>query len=665
MVGIRECVQTLQSMLRQSSNHEYQLDSSEKDPPSGTGNNREYRGTKVLGHYGSSDLSSSRQQQVQALSRSNQLPASAGCQLVVSAQAPATVVQPSPTLDTQSRYATSLMDMAALESPAMPFPLSIDSNTLEYNNTAGRDGPEEEEEEKEEEEKPRFHLDPERRQVSYYGPTSQNYHSSPCADRNIQGQPCTIDPLESVDMDIDLDSPHIKRVIMDCFWKSNEVFGRAVDRDLFMASQKTGDASEYYSKALEDVILACGARNSTSAVIRSLGHRYVKRAKAGLLMQLESPTVGSILGFMLLSNFDSSMGSHRVGWTYGGIGFLLLVDLGLHEDCSDLVTQGKLTEAEASCRKDLLYSAFIYETVGAWFLGRPRQIPISAVSLNFPSREIYDPANTSTVVFYSWVQLCIQMAFVADIVNDALPLDDQAIQQLSQLCANIQSFQDSLPPGVKWEGSTMSPLDSSAYSLNTQAAALQIIIHQIPTRCRRPAKRGLNDNNNNTNPPRVQSPSATLSGFEPELSQRICYDNAVRIAQLVRMSVEIHGVENMSPTMLDNMFVAAMVLIRRNLDSTELHQDWWLDKDRQWLVVLSEALDAVQKHFPMAYRIRFRLSRAVENTPMDDIFNLEKAVGENWARDELGSLAAAPFRALNSNDDILMGDFLMDSTVQF
>lgn len=257
------------------------------------------------------------------------------------------------------------------------------------------------------------------------------------------------------------------------------------------------------------------------------------------------------------------------------------------------------------------------------------------------------------------------MAFVADIVNDALPLDDQAIQQLSQLCANIQSFQDSLPPGVKWEGSTMSPLDSSAYSLNTQAAALQIIIHQIPTRCRRPAKRGLNDNNNNTNPPRVQSPSATLSGFEPELSQRICYDNAVRIAQLVRISVEIHGVENMSPTMLDNMFVAAMVLIRRNLDSTELHQDWWLDKDRQWLVVLSEALDAVQKHFPMAYRIRFRLSRAVENTPMDDIFNLEKAVGENWARDELGSLAAAPFRALNSNDDILMGDFLMDSTVQF
>lgn len=339
--------------------------------------------------------------------------------------------------------------------------------------------------------------------------------------------------------------------------------------------------------------------------------------------------------------------------TQAGIGFLLLVDLGLHEDCSDLVTQGKLTEAEASCRKNLLYSAFIYETVGAWFLGRPRQIPISAVSLNFPLSKIYDPADTSTVVFYGWVRLCIQMAFVADIVNDALPLDDEAIQQLSQLCANIQSFQDSLPPGVKWEDSEMSPLHSSAYGLNTQASALQIIIHQIPTR-RRPAQRGLNK-------PLASQPPVPLSGFTPDLSQRICYDNALRIAQLVRMSVEIHGVENMSPTMLDNMFVAAMVLIRRNLESDL--QDWRLDKDSQWLIVLSAALEAVQKHFPMAYRIRFRLSRAVENTSMAEIFNLEKA-GENRAGEKPGPLAA-PFPALNPNEDILMGDFLMDSTVQF
>lgn len=188
----------------------------------------------------------------------------------------------------------------------MPFPLSINSAALEPTTEADPQA---------EEEKPLFHLDPERRQVSYYGPTSQNYHSSPCADRTFQREDGTIDNPST---GIDLDSPHIKRVILDCFWKSNEVFGRAVDQELFTAAHKAGEPSEYYSKALEDVMLACGARNSTSAVIRKLGPRYVKRAKAGLLMQLESPTIGSIQGFMLLSNFDSSLGSHRVGWTYGG-----------------------------------------------------------------------------------------------------------------------------------------------------------------------------------------------------------------------------------------------------------------------------------------------------------------------------------------------------------
>jgi len=69
----------------------------------------------------------------------------------------------------------------------------------------------------------------------------------------------------------------------------------------------------------------------------------------------------------------------------------------------------------------------------------------------------------------------------------------------------------------------------------------------------------------------------TLSGFTPDLSQPICYDNAFRIAQLVRTSAEINCVENMSPTMLDSMFVAAMVLIRRSLESDR--QDRWLDKD--------------------------------------------------------------------------------------
>jgi len=98
IVGIRECLRTLESMLRQPSNDQSQRDS-EEDPPNGTENsNREDRRSKAQGR-GSGNLSSSRQETL-ALSWSDKLPTAAPSQLVVAPHAPEAVVQLSPMLDT-------------------------------------------------------------------------------------------------------------------------------------------------------------------------------------------------------------------------------------------------------------------------------------------------------------------------------------------------------------------------------------------------------------------------------------------------------------------------------------------------------------------------------------------------------------------------------------
>ncbi|KIX01220.1 uncharacterized protein Z518_08945 [Rhinocladiella mackenziei CBS 650.93] len=100
-------------------------------------------------------------------------------------------------------------------------------------------------------------------------------------------------------------------------------------------------------------------------------------------------------------------------------------------------------------------------------------------------------------------------------------------------------------------------------------------------------------------------------------------------------------------------------------DFTMLHlesdlRDWWLKKDKEWLTVLSEALQTVQKHSPITYRIRVRLSRAVENTSMTDIF-LDMD-GGNSANNQLWAFAD-PQAEHHSDDDLFMGDFLTDLTV--
>lgn len=117
-----------------------------------------------------------------------------------------------------------------------------------------------------------------------------------------------------------IDSPRLQKALFDAFWDWNDLklTLNIVDQAMFTMQREVGSASQYHSRFLEDVILACGSRMSSSSVIRQLGKKYAKRAKAGLEQQLESPTISSLQGFLLLSDFESTRGSERVGWTYGG-----------------------------------------------------------------------------------------------------------------------------------------------------------------------------------------------------------------------------------------------------------------------------------------------------------------------------------------------------------
>jgi hypothetical protein len=148
---------------------------------------------------------------------------------------------------------------------------------------------------------------------SFYGPTSQPFLQFPCAEAEMAspGLDSDADPL------MNIDSSYVRKPILDSYWKSNEVWSYVVDRELFTTS-KTMGSTKYYSVALEDAMLACGSRNSTSSAIRKLGRKLVSRAKARLSTELERPTITSIQTCLLVSNFESGAGRSQAGWTYCG-----------------------------------------------------------------------------------------------------------------------------------------------------------------------------------------------------------------------------------------------------------------------------------------------------------------------------------------------------------
>ncbi|OQE01234.1 hypothetical protein PENVUL_c043G06397 [Penicillium vulpinum] len=433
-----------------------------------------------------------------------------------------------------------------------------------------------------------------------------------------------IDSLTDDDANVSLetDSLHVRRAILDIFWTSNELWSNIVDKEQFLASKVGGQASEYYSPSLEDAMLACGSRNSTSSVIRKAGRIYVNRAKEGLLTQVETLSIAAIQKLLLVSNFEAGDGYHRIGWTYCGIALQMLFDLGIHEDCSVLVAQGHLTIREAACRRRLLLSAFLYDTIWAWFMGRPRSVPVSSVILAHSNHSEDLQCDTSALILDAWVDLCILMAEAGDILNLSVSLDDPVVERLSQIYTSVDRLLDTLPDDLAWHSSEMSPLHPSAYGLHTQISAFKMLLLRLPTRSRHPM------NSFDI----IEKNRVTLKGFTSETSDAAIYENAVRIVRLVHLLIQVHGIEQIVPTILDNIYIAAIILIQHISNAQQLRTQESLsaiENDKNLLDILSKTLAGAEKHYRMTAVLGKNLCSIVRGMNLAGLFRSDNGDEEN------------------------------------
>lgn len=163
--------------------------------------------------------------------------------------------------------------------------------------------------------RPRFHAESDLAQLSFYGPTSQCYLQYQCSGPELDDQDSDSSPPL---LRVDADAPSVRKAILESFWRSSELWSSIVDRDFFVASKAAGHSSQYYSQGLEDSMLACGSRNSTSSAIRMVGREYLNRAKRSLQTEIESPTIASLQGCLLVSNYEAGVGQNRIGWMFMG-----------------------------------------------------------------------------------------------------------------------------------------------------------------------------------------------------------------------------------------------------------------------------------------------------------------------------------------------------------
>lgn len=163
-------------------------------------------------------------------------------------------------------------------------------------------------------------------EVHYYGPTTQLHIKSPSANKVLSQPASTLDP----DFVVDMDSQQLRRLLLQSCWAYYSWSVPVVDQELFTSHRKLGTRSQYYSSFLENCLLACATRISTSPAVRKLGRAYADRAKQEVVFELEHPTLASLAGFLLLSDFEATNSQDRAGWIYCGKATCHILELSSH-----------------------------------------------------------------------------------------------------------------------------------------------------------------------------------------------------------------------------------------------------------------------------------------------------------------------------------------------
>ncbi|OQV06312.1 Fungal Zn2-Cys6 binuclear cluster domain-containing protein [Cladophialophora immunda] len=95
---------------------------------------------------------------------------------------------------------------------------------------------------------------------------------------------------------------------------------------------------------------------------------------------IETPSVPSICGLILMGTALVSIGKTSPGWVYCGIAYRMVIDLGCHLEKSSRSSNsanGQLTALDIEIRKRVFWTAYVNDKVQSLYLGRPCCLQVS------------------------------------------------------------------------------------------------------------------------------------------------------------------------------------------------------------------------------------------------------------------------------------------------
>ncbi|PCG96549.1 Transcription factor [Penicillium occitanis (nom. inval.)] len=167
--------------------------------------------------------------------------------------------------------------------------------------------------------------------------------------------------------------------LLDLHWNRQHHTYHLTYRPAFMHDLASG--GPYCSEFLLNAVFACSSKYSERLEVRedpalpeTAGKIFFDRCDELLSQQslLESSSIPTITGLLLLGATFNAKGRTSKGWLYVGYALRMIYDLGLHLDCKEI--SGNAEDVEI--RRRVFWGAFICDKLQSLYFGRPYMIPL-------------------------------------------------------------------------------------------------------------------------------------------------------------------------------------------------------------------------------------------------------------------------------------------------
>lgn len=380
-------------------------------------------------------------------------------------------------------------------------------------------------------------------------------------------------------------SKHIKDHLIGLYFTYQHPALPILDENTFMLGYREGARSQYFSQFLLYSLLLRSLRLSKGSGVQDLGTIFLQRAKAELMAELDNPTISTIQALCIFGHYLGSLGNDRSCWLFPGMAFRLLFDLGLHQDCTELMSAGCINDNDRKVRLVTLWGCYIIDKLYSCFQGRPTAVKLADISAPLPSKET---VGSQYQILSAWVDLARILDDIINIVNrqEELLGDPVTLSKLSVTGDKLLQWLKRLPAELQWDPKQLDLPSPGICAIHMQFLATTILLHRpfsasvVKPKTGKPSKR-------------------QLKGYTPSISQQICTLNSMRIAKILSGFHRQFGLDKIFSWVIPVILTASLSLISDIASETQKGDK---ANERNWLKLCFALQKEMASSLPLAGR---------------------------------------------------------------